>query len=139
MSKQIKARPMNRTTDVRTGAREVLLAGIGAASLLRKNAGKSWAEATAIAGRMPEATSILIEGIGERSQAFTDELIERAKAATTNLIADVESRLQPLLRRFGETTVGLGIVVSRQGKRGAASKARKPVKTVARRKPRKAA
>ncbi|HEV2607164.1 MAG TPA: hypothetical protein VGT79_04195 [Xanthomonadaceae bacterium] len=139
MSKQIKARPMNRPTDVRTGARQVLLAGIGAASLLRKNAGKSWAEATAIAGRMPEATSILIEGLGERSQAFRDELIVRAKAATTNLVADVESRLQPLLRKFGETTVGLGIVVSRQGKRGAAKTARKPVKTVAKRKARKAA
>jgi hypothetical protein len=139
MSKQIKARPMNRPTDVRTGARQVLLAGIGAASLLRKNAGKSWAEATAIAGRMPEATSILIEGLGERSHAFRDELIERAKAATTNLVADVESRLQPLLRKFGETTVGLGIVVSRQGKRGVAKKTRKPVKTVAKRKPRMAA
>jgi hypothetical protein len=139
MSKQIKARPMNRSTDVRTGARQVLLAGIGAASLLRKNAGKSWAEATAIAGRMPEATSILIEGLGERSQAFRDELIERARAAKTNLVADMESRLQPLLRKFGETTVSLGIVVSRQRQRGAEKKARKPVKTVAKHKPRKAA
>jgi len=139
MSKQIKARPMIRTTDLRTGAREVFLAGIGALSLVRKNAGKSWAEATAIAGRMPEATSILIEGFGERSQAFRDELLERTKAAATNLVSDVESRLQPLLRKFGETTVSLGIVVSRQRQRDAANKARKPVKTVARRKPRKAA
>ena len=139
MSKQIKAEPMNRKSVVRNGARDVLLAGIGAVSLLRKNAGKSWAEATAIAGRMPEATSILIEGLGERSQAFWDELIERAKSATTNLVADMESRLQPLLRKFGKTTVGLGIVVSSQDKRVAAKSARKPVKTVARRKPRKAA
>jgi len=146
MSKQIKAQPVNRKTDVRTGARDVLLAGIGAASLLRKNAGASWAEAKAIAKRIPAASSIMVEGIGESGQAFKAELIDRAeafgkraKAATTNLVADVESRLQPLLRKFGETTAGFGIVVSRQGKRAAAKKTRKPVKTVAKRKPRKAA
>jgi len=140
MSKQIKASPMNRTTDVRTGARQVLLAGIGAASLLRKNAGKSWAEATAIAGRMPEATSILIEGIGERSQAFRDEFIERAKAATTNLVADVEARLHPVLRKLADTKIGLGIVISRpKAKHAPARKAAKPVAKRTVRKPRKAA
>ena len=147
MSKQIKARPMNRTTDVRTGARQVLLAGIGAASLLRKNAGKSWAEATAIAGRMPEATSILIEGLGERSQAFRDELIvraeklgKRAKVATTNLVADIESRLQPALRKLADTKIGLGIVISKpKAKRAPAKKAaRKATKPVAKRTVRKA-
>jgi hypothetical protein len=147
MSKQIKARPMNRTTDVRTGARQVLLAGIGAASLLRKNAGKSWAEATAIASRMPEATSILIEGLGERSQAFREDLIvraenlgKRAKVATTNLVADVELRVQPVLRKLAETKIGLGIVISKpKAKRAPGKKAvHKAAKPVAKRTVRKA-
>jgi len=151
MSKQIKAQPMNRD---RRPARDVLLAGIGAVSLLRKNAGKSWTEATAIAGRMPEATSILIEGIGERSTAMIEEIGVRGNMfrwefkrlarefrkhtseATTNLAADVESRLQPLL-------VKLGVKPAPAKRKATPAKRGKPArKTAAKRitrKPRKAA
>ncbi len=148
MSKQIKAQPMNRKTDVRVGARDMLLAGVGAASLLRKNAGKYWSEATAIARRIPAASSILAEGIGERSQAFRDELIERANAlgerantAAGELVADVESRLRPLLRKFDDTSILLGIKIARKQPMRAAklTKRRKAVAKPTVRKPRKAA
>ncbi|HTD28143.1 MAG TPA: hypothetical protein VK660_02010 [Xanthomonadaceae bacterium] len=139
MSTQIKAQPMNRD---RRPARDVLLAGIGAVSLLRKNAGKSWSEATAIAGRIPEASSVLMEGIGERSNAFRHEFIRlagevgrQASVARTNLASDVESRLQPLLRKLGiKPTKAKRKVVAKRGK-----SARKPAAKRVARKPRKAA
>jgi hypothetical protein len=150
MSTQVKATPMNRD---RRPARNVLLAGIGAVSLLRKNAGKSWTEVTAIAGRLPEASSILLEGIGERGTSMIEEIGVRgnafrwefarlarvvrkeASSATTKVVADVETRLQPLLRKLD--------LVKPQPKRGkavkGAKKVAKPVAKRAARKPRKAA
>ncbi len=108
MSKQIEARRMNRKTGLRSGARDALLAGIGAVSLVRKNAGKSLAEAASVIERLPEASSILIEGIGERTQALKTELLgrvasldTRARVASNNGIAEVESRLRRLLRKLG--------------------------------------
>ncbi len=167
MSKQIKARPMNRKTDLRSStlrsstlrssARDVVLAGIGAASLLRKNAGKSLADVAGVIERLPEASSILIEGIGERSTAMIEELGARgnafrwefarlvrvagkeASARTTNLVAEVESRVQPLLRKFNDVSVGFGIVVAKPKPKRAATKAtRKTVKPAAKRTARKA-
>ena len=150
MSTQVKATPMNRDS---RPARNVLLAGIGAVSLLRKNAGKSWTEATAMAGRLPEASSILLEGIGERSTAMIEEIGVRGNAfrwefarlgrvirreasnATTKVVADVEARLQPLLRKFD-----LGKPQPKRGKAAKrAKKVAKPVAKRATRKPRKAA
>jgi hypothetical protein len=149
MSTQIKAEPMNRE---RPSAHQVLLAGLGAVSLLRKNAGKTWAETAAIVGRLPEASSIMVEGIGERSAAMIEELGARGNAfrwefariarvlgkeastATIKVVADVESRLQPLLVKVG--------VVKPQPKRTTAKRTRKTVKPVAKRttrKPRKVA
>lgn len=162
MSKQIKARPMNRKTDLhssslRSSARDVVLAGIGAASLLRKNAGKSWAEVSGVIERLPEASSILIEGIGERSNAMIEEIGARgnafrweferlarvvgkeASARTTNLVANVESRVQPLLRKFSDVSVGFGIVVAKpKSKRTVVKATRKTIKPAAKRTARKA-
>jgi hypothetical protein len=159
MSTEIKAKSGNPESANRGGfARDMLLASVGAASLLRKNAGSALTEAAAIAGRMPQATSILIEGIGERSAAMIDELGARGNAfrwefarlarelgkkaseATTSLASDVESRVQPVLRKFAETKIGLGIVVAKpKAKRAAGKKtARKAVKPVAKRTVRKA-
>ena len=158
MSTQIKATTQNRDSGNRSLARDVLLASIGAASLIRKNAGGALTEAAAIAGRTPKATSILIEGIGERSAAVINELGARGNAfrweferlgrvfgkqvstVTTSLVADVEARVQPVLKRFDELKVGLGIVVVKpKAKRAAPRKAaRKAAKTVTKRVVRKA-
>ena len=145
MSTQIKAEPMNRE---RPSAHHVLLAGLGAVSLLRKNAGKTWAETAAIVGRLPEASSIMVEGIGERSAAMIEEIGVRGNAfrwefarlarvfgqeastATNKVVADVESRLQPLLIK-----VGIG---KPQPKRATTKRARKTTKPVAKRTTRKA-
>ncbi len=153
MSIQRNAESMNRRP-----ARDVLLAGLGAVSLLRKNAGSAWTEATAIAGRMPEATSILVEGVVvgvvegvvERGNAFRYEFERLGRvarketaAAASKMVADVESRLKPLLRRFSDTTIGLGIVVAKpKANQAAAKRTRKAAKPVAKRtlrKPRKVA
>ena len=144
MSKQVKATPMNRE---RPSAHEVLLAGLGAVSLIRKNAGDALDEAAAIAGRMPDATSILIEGLGETGGRYRDELITRANglgkrvtSVASGLVADAGSRLQPLLRKFDDVTVGLGITVLKPKTRPVSAKrARKASKAVAKRKTRKAA
>ena len=158
MSKQIKAQPMNRE---RRPARDVLLAGIGAASLLRKNAGKSLSEAAAIVGRLPEASSIMLEGIGERGGAMIEEIGVRGNAfrwefarlarvfgreasdATANALADVQLRLQPLLRKIDDTSILFGIKIGNaKPKRKPAKLARKAAKPAGKRvvrKPRKAA
>lgn len=144
MSTEIKANPVNRG---RPSAHEVLLAGIGAMSLIRKNAGAAVTEAFAIAGRVPDAASIAIEGIGESGGRYRDELIARAnglgKRATEvagNLVSDVESRLQPLLRKFDDVKIGLGVTVLKpKAKPAAARRGRKATKAVVKRKGRKAA
>ncbi len=158
MSKQTKAQPMNRE---RRPARDVLLAGIGAASLLRKNAGKSLTEAAAIVGRLPQASSIMLEGIGERTGAMVEEIGARgnafrwefarlarvfgreAAAATAEALADAQLRLRPLLSKFDDTSLLFGIQSGNpQPKRKPSKQARKPAKPTAKRvvrKPRKAA
>lgn len=144
MSIELKSEPMNRRA-----ARDVLLAGLGAVSLLRKNAGSTWTQATAIAGRMPEATSILMEGVAvsvvERGKAFRYEFErlgrlarKETSAAASKMVADVDSRLQPLLRKFSDSTISLGIVVARpKVKMAVAKRTRKVAKPVAKRKVRK--
>ncbi|HEY2345627.1 MAG TPA: hypothetical protein VGH80_07060 [Xanthomonadaceae bacterium] len=144
MSTPIEARPVNRE---RPSAHEVLLAGIGAMSLIRKNAGDALSEAIAIAGRVPDATGIMIEGLGETGGRYRDELIaranglgKRATSAANGFVADVGSRLRPLLRKFDDVTVGLGITVLKpKAKAVPAKRARKASKAVAKRKTRKAA
>ena len=143
MSTKTKARPIHRE---QLGARHLLLAGIGAVSLIRKNAGKTLAEAAAIAGRLPEAGSILIEGIGERSVAYRNELVRlvdqlggQASVATTNLVSDVGSRIQPLLQKIDGTSMLFGIRIAKAQRGATAKRTRKPAKAAAKRKVRKAA
>jgi len=107
MSKQIKAHPI-RHNDSSIGAREIALASLGAASLARKKAVKSFAELSAFANRLPEASAILVEGFGERSRAFKDTVVAKAvslRKRADNLAriasGEVEQRLAPLLARFG--------------------------------------
>ena len=109
MSKQVKARSMNRKTEARTGGRDVLLAGIGAASLLRRNAGKAFVDAAAAIGQLPEKSAELVEAFGERANAFKVEFVWRVgpsfgrkvKALASDGVATVESRLRPLLGKLG--------------------------------------
>jgi hypothetical protein len=144
MSIEVKAEPMNRRP-----ARDVLLAGLGAVSLLRKNAGSAWTEATAIAGRMPLATSIAIEGmvesLVERGNFFRWEFERLGRvarkettAAATRMVADVESRVQPLLRKLSDTSIGLGIVIGKpKAKKAAVKRTRNVAKKAAKRAVRK--
>jgi hypothetical protein len=107
MSKQIKAHPI-RHNDPSIGAREIALAGLGAASLARKQAVKSFAEFSAFANRLPEASAILVEGLGERTQALKDTVVAKAvslrkRAGNVAQIAsgELEQRIAPLLARLG--------------------------------------
>jgi len=141
MSANLKPTPANRE---RPGAHEVLLAGIGAASLIRKNAGAVVEDAFAIAGRVQEKASILIYELGGNGidglVARANSLGKRASAATGSIAADLESRLQPLLRRFDDVKIGLGITVIRpKARRAPAKRARKPAGKTAGGKARKAA
>ncbi len=107
MSKQIKARSIrHRPSSI--GAREIALAGLGAASLARKQAIKSFAEFSAIAGRLPEASAIFVEGLGERGQALKDTVIAKAaslRQRADNLAgiasAEIGQRIAPLLATLG--------------------------------------
>lgn len=106
MSKQIKAHPI-RHLEASIGARELALAGLGAASLARKQAIKSFLELSAIAGRLPEASAIFVEGIGERAQALTDAAVAQTlslRKRTERLVKaaseEVEQRIAPLLEKF---------------------------------------
>lgn len=139
MSTKIEATPVNRQ---RPGAREFMLAGIGAVSLARRNAGAAVQEAIAIAGRVPAATSIMIEGLGETGSEYRRAIGARADALRTRILttagevaAQAQSRVQPLLGRFEGVAARLGIVKTKpKARRG-----RKASKPVARRKARKAA
>ena len=140
MSKQTKTRSSKRPTESRTAARDVLLAGLGAASLLRKNASQAIADATTAIDQLPVKTADFADAIAERSHAFRIEFSKRiapsfgrrVKAMASDGIASVESRLQPLLKRFG--------VVTATAKAGERRKtAAKPGAKRVVRKPRKAA
>jgi uncharacterized protein YgbK (DUF1537 family) len=143
MSTELKAEPMNRD---RRPARDVLLAGLGAVSLLRKNAGSAWTEATAIAGRMPLATNDLIEEMVERGVAFRYEFErlgrvagKEVSTAATSAISEVKARLQPLLRKIGDTKIISGVAVRKpKAKKAVSKRVRKAVKPVAKRAVRKA-
>ena len=107
MSKQIKARSIrHRPSSIR--AREIALAGLGAASLARRQAIKSFAEFSAIAGRLPEASAIFAEGLGERAQALKDTVVAKAaslRQRADNLAgiasAEIGQRIAPLLATLG--------------------------------------
>jgi hypothetical protein len=125
MSKQIKARSI-RHPDSSIGAREIALAGLGAASLARKQAIKSFSELYAIADRLPEASAIFLEGIGERAQALKDAVVTNSSSLRNRVdqlariaSVEVEHRIAPLLAAFG---------VQRKATRRKPLKARRGVK-----------
>ncbi len=130
------------------GARAVLLAGLGAASLIRRNTAAAVQEAVAVAGRVPKATGIMLEGLGEQGRYYRDRTLTGANALGQRVVAiagelatGAHDRLQPVLRRLDGVTAVLGIRArSTKATRKPVRKARKPaVKTTARRKTRKAA
>lgn len=131
-----------RSATTRPGAREVLLAGIGAASLLRKNTGAALKEAVAIAGRAPKAAGIAIEGIGEQGRFYRERatarataLGQRAVAVAGELSSTVRTRLQPALGTFDGLMARFGVrVVETSGKRTGAKRARKSPRTLGKRK-----
>jgi hypothetical protein len=140
MSKQTKAGSGKRPTETRTAARDVLLAGIGAASLLRKNANQAIADASAAIDHLPVKTADFADAVAERTHAFRIEfskrivpsLGRRVKAMATEGVASVESRLQPLLKKLGVKTSA-----AKTGKRRKTAAKSTAKRTV--RKPRKAA
>ena len=109
MSKPIKARSTKRKSQVRTEGRDMWLAGIGAASLLRKNATKAYVDATAAVAQLPEKSAEFIEATVERANAFKVEFVNRmvpafgrqVKSMASDGIATIESRLRPLLGKLG--------------------------------------
>ncbi|MEO7478340.1 MAG: hypothetical protein ABIT64_03805 [Lysobacteraceae bacterium] len=112
MSKQIKARSTKRKAQARTDGRDMWLAGIGAASLLRKNATKAYADASVVVAQLPEKSAEFIEVIVERANAFKVEFVNRVvptfgrrvKSMASEGVATIESRLRPLLGKLGVKT-----------------------------------
>ncbi|MBS0457158.1 MAG: hypothetical protein JSS44_07510 [Proteobacteria bacterium] len=135
------------TATIRPGAREVLLAGIGAVSLIRKNATGAVKEAVAIAGRAPKAAGIAIEGIGEQGRFYRERMTarasvlgQRAVTAAGEWSTHMQSRLQPVLGTLDGLTARFGLrLVKTTAKRTGAKRARKTVRVAAKRKARKAA
>jgi hypothetical protein len=118
MSKHIKARSI-RHRDSSIGAREIALAGLGAASLARKQVLKSLVDVSGIASRLPEASASLLEGLTDGAQALKSTATSKAAAFRRRADSlarlaggEVRHRIAPLLAKLG---------VSRK------TKARKPV------------
>ncbi len=153
MSKQSRAKAAKNERPV---AREAVLAGIGAVSLIRRGAGKTLADASAVAGRLPKAAGELIENAGQRTTATLKEIGARgnafrweferlakvfgqeAVAAGSNVIADVQSRIQPLLKKLDGTPLVFGVTTAKsKPKRTVAKGRRKAAKKTAKRGARK--
>jgi hypothetical protein len=153
MSKQSRGKTAKNERPI---AREAVLAGIGAVSLIRRNASKTLADANAVAGRLPKAAGELLENAGQRTTATLKEIGARgnafrweferlakafgqeAVAAGSNVIADVRSRIQPLLKKLDGTPLVFGITIAKpQPKRAAAKGRRKTAKKIAKRSARK--
>ena len=151
MSSQSKARTKKTTHTAkieRPTAQQVLLAGIGAVSLIRKNAGKTLAEAGAIAGRLPETAGSLVQGAGERATTTLKEIGARGNAfrweferlaktfgqgavtAGTQAVADAQARIEPLLKKIEGMPIVFGIAITkpRSAAKSARKTARKPTK-----------
>jgi poly(hydroxyalkanoate) granule-associated protein len=130
MVKQVKSRRVPSRAAADFNSRQLLLAGLGAVSLSRKEGvrlyGSLVREGRALQTRASRAVNAYsdridrdIERVRNRVRAAIAPLRKRAETALKGLRSDVQSRLQPVLARFGV--------------KGKARRA--PVKTVRARKP----
>lgn len=137
MVKQVKSRKISAKRSPELTARELWLASLGAASLTRKQGIKLYdamlEEGTQLQDKVSKAVSDArsqvggaIESVRDRIEGAVTPVRQRAEATFGVLKEEVETRLQPVLARFGKAKP-----VSRRApaKRGATAKPRKaPVK-----------
>ncbi len=108
MAKQIKARRVTKAQKIEFGPRQLALAGLGAVSLTRKQSVRLFAairqEGAQLGYRLGEASVAL----NDRLYAFRDRIsgvvapaVERAGGALASARGEIETRLAPVLVRFG--------------------------------------
>jgi len=112
MAKQIKSRRISRTQKNSFEVRQLWLAAIGAVSLSRKQGAKLYSsmltEGRSLQDRVNETVASVsgqvtgaIGQVRERAEAVVTPLRARAEAAIAVVKTEVETRLQPVLVRFG--------------------------------------
>lgn len=112
MVKQVKARRGATTRSPEFSARELWLASLGAASLTRKQGIKLYGtlvgEGRALQERVSDTVSSIngqvngaIGSVRERIEGVVAPVRERAEATYVVIKDEVETRLQPVLTRFG--------------------------------------
>ena len=112
MAKQVKTRRAAAAAKARIDARDLWLAGLGAVSLTRKNGIKLYGtlleEGKQFQGRAEEQFDALqrqaregFQSAKARVEAVVSPLRERAEQTYGTVKSEVETRLQPVLARFG--------------------------------------
>ncbi len=112
MAKQIKSRRVTRAKQNAFEVRQLWLAAIGAVSLGRKQSVKLYSSVVAEGRSLQDRVNDTVANLGEqvnsvigqariRAQKLVSPLRARAKATLATVKAEVETRLQPVLVRFG--------------------------------------
>lgn len=112
MAKQVKTRRAAAAAKARIDARDLWLAGLGAVSLTRKNGIKLYGtlleEGKQFQGRAEQQIDALqrqaregFESAKARVEAVVSPIRERAEATYGSVKSDLETRLQPVLAKFG--------------------------------------
>jgi len=112
MAKQIKARRAAGASKIEIGPRELMLAGLGAVSLTRKQSirlyGVLVAEGEQLRSRIGNSVGNLSVSVNdgfyslrERVETAVSPVVERAENAYGVVKGEVETRLAPVLARFG--------------------------------------
>lgn len=115
MAKQIKARRVSTARKIEVGPRELMLAGLGAVSLTRKQSVKFYgvlvAEGEQLRSRIGNSVgnvSVAMNdgyyAVRERVETAVAPVVARVETAYETVKGEVESRLQPVLIRFGVAT-----------------------------------
>jgi hypothetical protein len=115
MAKQIKARRVSTARKIEVGPRELMLAGLGAVSLTRKQSVKFYgvlvAEGEQLRSRIGDSVgnvSVAMNdgyyALRERVETAVAPVVARVETAFETVKGEVESRLQPVLIRFGVAT-----------------------------------
>lgn len=115
MAKQIKSRRVSRTQKNSFEVRQLWLAAIGAVSLSRKQGAKLYASMLTEGHGLQDRVNETVANVGgqvtaaigqvrERAEAVVTPLRIRAEAVISVVKTEVESRLQPVLVRFGLAT-----------------------------------
>ncbi len=115
MAKQIKARRVSTARKIEVGPRELMLAGLGAVSLTRKQSLKFYGVLVAegeqlrsrIGNRVGNVSVTMNDGyyaMRERVETVVAPVVARVETVLETVKGEVESRLQPVLIRFGVAT-----------------------------------